>query len=206
MDDSELEEIERRLAGRYAGVDEAGRGPLAGPVVAAAVILNPDCQIEGLADSKKISPTRRERLAEIIRRDAIAWCVAQSSVKEIDRENILRASLLAMSRAVAGLGTPPSAILVDGNQLPRTEVQAYAVVRGDDRVAAISAASILAKVERDHLMCALDEEYPQYGFARHKGYPTAAHLEALRRFGVSEMHRRSFAPVRRCLVDEGRRD
>jgi ribonuclease HII len=206
MDDATLDEIQRHHAGRFAGVDEAGRGPLAGPVVAAAVILDPDRTIEGLADSKKLAPARRERLAEIIRRDAAAWCVAQSSVEEIDRENILRASLLAMSRAVTGLALRPSAILVDGNHLPQAEMQAYAVVRGDDRVAAISAASILAKVERDRLMRALDREYPQYGFARHKGYPTSAHLDALRQFGVSEIHRRSFAPVRRCLTDVGLRD
>ncbi len=202
VDDAALEAIQVRTTGHIAGVDEAGRGPLAGPVVAAAVILDPDRAIDGLADSKKIAAPRRERLAETIRRDAVAWFVAQASVEEIDRDNILRASLRAMARAVAGLGVRPELVLVDGNQVPHgVDGEVHAVIRGDDRVAAISAASILAKVERDRLMCELDLQFPQYGFARHKGYPTRAHLDALARYGVSDIHRRSFAPVRALLVD-----
>ena len=182
-----------------AGVDEAGRGPLAGPVVAAAVILDPSRPIEGLADSKKLSPGRRATLAERIRADALAWALGRAEVEEIDRINILQASLLAMSRAVAALGVAPARVQVDGNRCPALACPVEAVVGGDGLVPAIGAASILAKVARDRELERLDREYPGYGLARHKGYPTAAHLEALGRLGVSAIHRRSFAPVRRLL-------
>jgi ribonuclease HII len=182
-----------------AGVDEAGRGPLAGPVVAAAVILGPDHGIEGLADSKKLSASRREKLAVAIRTRALAWCVAAAEVEEIDSLNILRATLLAMQRAVAGLRPAPGLVLVDGNQAPRLEAAVRTVVRGDASVEAISAASILAKVSRDARMVELDGRYPGYGLAQHKGYPTASHLAALEQLGASPVHRRSFAPVRQVL-------
>ncbi len=178
-----------------AGVDEAGRGPLAGPVVAAAVILD-DCQpIAGLADSKKLSAARREALYDEIRAKALCCCIAQASVEEIDRLNILQATLLAMQRAVAGLRLKPGLVLVDGNRLPLLEVRAEAIVKGDAKVAAISAASILAKVTRDRGLAQLDRLHPQYGFARHKGYGTPEHLQALRTHGPCPEHRRSFAPV-----------
>ena len=178
-----------------AGVDEAGRGPLAGPVVAAAVILD-DCQpIAGLADSKKLSPTRRERLYDEIRAKALCCCIAEASVEEIDRLNILQATLLAMQRAIAGLRLRPGLVLVDGNRLPLLDMRAEAIVKGDAKVAAISAASILAKVTRDRGLVLLDQRYPQYGFARHKGYGTAEHLQALRVHGPCPEHRGSFAPV-----------
>ncbi len=178
-----------------AGVDEAGRGPLAGPVVAAAVILD-DCQpIAGLADSKKLSAARREALYDEIRAKALCCCIAQASVEEIDRLNILQATLLAMQRAVAGLRLKPGLVLVDGNRLPLLEMRAEAIVKGDAKVAAISAASILAKVTRDRGLEQLDRLHPQYGFARHKGYGTAEHLQALRIHGPCPEHRRSFAPV-----------
>ncbi len=183
-----------------AGVDEAGRGPLAGPVVAAAVILAPGIDIEGLADSKTLSRARRERLAAEIRRDALAWGVACASAAEIDRLNVLQASLLAMRRALARLGVMPALALIDGRHCPRLALPVRAVVDGDARVPSIGAASILAKVYRDHLMLRLDRRYPQYGFARHKGYATASHLRALRRFGACPLHRRSFAPVREVLL------
>lgn len=186
---------------RVAGADEAGRGPLAGPVVAACVILDPARPIAGLADSKKLSPTRREALAAIIRADAFAWGVAQASVEEIDRLNILRASLLAMERAVVELRTTPDLLLVDGLHCPAAPCPARAVVRGDATVPEISAASILAKTARDAIMRELDQAHPGYGFARHMGYPTPAHLEALRRLGASAVHRRTFAPVRMLLDD-----
>lgn len=179
-----------------AGVDEAGRGPLAGPVVAAAVILDETRPIAGLADSKVLSPARREELATLIRERALAWAVAEAQVEEIDRLNILQATLLAMQRAVAGLGLMPGIVLVDGNQLPALGCEARAIVNGDATVPAISAASILAKVARDGMMNALDNECPGYGFARHKGYPTRDHVAALERLGVSRHHRRSFSPVR----------
>jgi ribonuclease HII len=184
------------------GVDEAGRGPLAGPVVAAAVILHPHRPIEGLADSKTLTPARRERLARVIRDQAWAWATASSSVEEIDRLNILQATLLAMERAVAQLSLRPSLILVDGNRLPRfaryPQMPARAVVRGDATIAAISAASILAKTERDAEMCRLHREAPEYGLDRHKGYGTAQHLSALARLGPAHFHRTSFAPVRQA--------
>jgi ribonuclease HII len=182
-----------------AGVDEAGRGPLAGPVVAAAVILDPRQRIAGLADSKKLSPAKRERLFDEIRARALCCAVAEASVEEIDRLNILQATLLAMQRAVAGLRLRPNKVLVDGNRLPTLAVAAEAVVHGDALVAAISAASILAKVRRDRWCVEVDRHWPQYGFAAHKGYGTAAHLAALQRLGPCELHRRSFAPVAAAL-------
>jgi len=182
-----------------AGVDEAGRGPLAGPVVAAAVILDPERPVEGLADSKQLSPARREFLAGQIQERALAWSVGRAEVEEIDRLNILNASLLAMARAVAGLPVPPSLVLVDGNRSPKLECEVRAIVRGDASVAEISAASIIAKVMRDKEMNALDEVFPGYGFAVHKGYPTRQHLAALRQLGASIAHRRSFRPVSEIL-------
>ena len=182
------------------GVDEAGRGPLAGPVYAAAVILDPALPIGGLADSKKLTPRQRGALAPEIRSRAIAWSVASASVEEIDAFNILQASLLAMRRAVEGLAVAPQQVLVDGRHRPRLSVPVRAVVRGDATVAVIAAASILAKVARDEEMLALHCRHPQYGFDRHKGYPTSAHLAALREHGVCAAHRRSFAPVRMLLT------
>lgn len=181
--------------GLLAGVDEAGRGPLAGPVVAAAVILDELNPIEGLADSKKLTAARRERLYDEIRAKALCCAIAEASVEEIDALNILQATLLAMRRAVEGLRLKPAKVLVDGNQLPRLSVLAEAVVRGDALVPAISAASILAKVHRDRWCLDYDREFPQYGFAAHKGYGTAVHLAALQAHGACPQHRRSFAPV-----------
>ena len=185
--------------GLIAGVDEAGRGPLAGPVVAAAVILDDRQPIRGLGDSKVISPRRRERLFDEIRAKALACCIAEASVEEIDRLNILQATLLAMRRAVEGLRLVPQRVLVDGNRLPTLKVPAAAIVKGDALVPAISAASILAKVHRDRLCLALHDSWPAYGFAAHKGYPTADHLAALRQHGACPVHRRSYAPVRAVL-------
>jgi ribonuclease HII len=185
---------------RIAGVDEAGRGPLAGDVVAAAVILDPRRPIAGLADSKTLSARRREALAARIREDSLAWALGRASVREIDRLNILQASLLAMRRAVQGLPRRPDHLLVDGNRLPDWDYSAEAVVGGDGLHACIGAASILAKVQRDADLQVLDRHYPAYGFARHKGYPTAFHLEVLARLGPSPVHRLSFAPVRRALA------
>ncbi len=181
------------------GVDEAGRGPLAGPVSAAAVILDASRPIEGLADSKKLSEKQRDQLAPVIRERALAWAVAYAGVDEIDRLNILQATLLAMKRAIEALHMQPQQVLVDGLYCPQTGIPSQAIVKGDSKVAAISAASILAKTARDELMLRLHEQYPQYGFDGHKGYPTAAHLAALREHGVSEVHRRSFRPVRELL-------
>lgn len=185
--------------GLVCGVDEAGRGPLAGPVVAAAVILDPARPIAGLNDSKKLSAKKREALAVEIREKALAWAVAEASVEEIDRINILQASLLAMQRAVAALATPPEHALIDGNRCPALACTAEAVIGGDGKVAAIAAASILAKTVRDAGMLELHAAYPQYAFDRHMGYPTAVHLAALREHGVSPVHRRSYAPVARIL-------
>lgn len=182
-------------AGRVCGIDEAGRGPLAGPVVAAAVILDPAHPISGLDDSKKLSARRREALAQEIRDKALAWAIAEASVEEIDRLNILQASLLAMQRAAAGLSTPPLKALIDGNKCPKLDCPAEAIIGGDGKVAAIAAASILAKTARDAGMIALHAHYPMYGFDRHKGYPTPAHIAALRRHGLTPAHRRSFSPV-----------
>lgn len=181
------------------GVDEAGRGPLAGPVFAAAVILDPDRPVDGLADSKKLSEKARDKLAPLIRDRALAWSVASASVEEIDALNILQATLLAMRRAVEALTVRPQAVLVDGTQCPKLDLPAEAVVKGDVTVAAISAASILAKTARDAEMRRLHLEYPQYGLDRHKGYPTAAHLASLRAHGVIGIYRRSFGPVRVLL-------
>ncbi len=186
--------------GLIAGVDEAGRGPLAGPVVAAAVILDERQPVRGLGDSKTISPRRRERLFDEIRAKALACCIAEASVEEIDRLNILQATLLAMRRAVGGLRLLPQRVLVDGNRLPLLAMPAAAIVRGDAKVPAISAASILAKVYRDRLCLAMDLAHPVYGFARHKGYPTADHLAALRAHGACPLHRSSYAPVRAVLL------
>lgn len=185
-----------------AGVDEVGRGPLAGDVVAAAVILDPGRPIAGLRDSKKLSAARRESLALVIKECALAWSVARATVAEIDAHNILQASLLAMHRAVQALAPQPAYVLVDGNRLPRWDYASEPVVRGDDRVPAIAAASILAKVQRDRELVALEQLYPGYGFAAHKGYPTAAHLAALQRLGVTPVHRRSFGPVRALLESD----
>ena len=182
-----------------AGVDEAGRGPLAGPVVAAAVILDDLQPIDGLHDSKVMTPRRREQLFDQIRARALCCSIAQASVEEIDRLNILQATLLAMQRAVDGLRLRPHKVLVDGNRLPVLKVPAEAIVRGDSKVKAISAASILAKVHRDRLCMELHALHPQYGFDGHKGYPTPAHLAALREYGACAQHRRSFAPVRDLL-------
>lgn len=181
--------------GLVAGVDEAGRGPLAGPVVAAAVILDELQPISGLADSKKLTATRREKLYDEIRAKALCCAIAEASVEEIDTLNILQATLLAMRRAVEGLRLKPARVLVDGNRLPRLDVLAEAIVRGDATVPAISAASILAKVHRDRWCAQIDATYPHYGFASHKGYGTAAHLAALRLHGACPVHRRSFSPV-----------
>ena len=186
--------------GLVAGVDEAGRGPLAGPVVAAAVILDDRNPIAGLADSKKLTPVRRERLYEEICAKALCCSIAQASVAEIDQLNILQATLLAMRRAVMGLRLKPAMVLVDGNRLPTLDIPAEAIVKGDALVPAISAASILAKVHRDRWCAQIHGEFPQYGFAGHKGYGTAAHLAALREHGACIHHRRSFAPVARSLL------
>ena len=187
------------VAGLVAGVDEAGRGPLAGPVVAAAVILDERHPIQGLADSKKLTVLRRERLFDEIRAKALCCSIAEASVEEIDRLNILQATLVAMRRAVAGLRLKPNKVLVDGNRLPNLEVLAEAIVGGDALVPAISAASILAKVHRDRWCLTLDQQYPQYGFAQHKGYGTAAHLAALQTHGPCAQHRTSFRPVAELL-------
>ena len=183
-----------------AGVDEAGRGPLAGPVVAAAVILDELQPIAGLADSKALTAARRERLFDEIRAKALCCSIAEASVEEIDRLNILQATMLAMRRAVQGLRLKPRLALVDGNRLPVLDVPAEAVVKGDAKVAAISAASIVAKVTRDRWCAQLHDQYPQYGFAGHKGYGTAEHLAALQAHGACPQHRRSFAPVARALA------
>ena len=183
-----------------AGVDEVGRGPLAGDVVAAAVILT-ESPLEGVTDSKMLTPERREALAERIRVEAVSWALGRATVAEIDELNILQASLLAMRRAVEALPIQPSLVLVDGNRLPKWPYEARAIVKGDLSEPSIGAASILAKVQRDAEMLALHEHYPAYGFDRHKGYPTKAHLAALKTAGVSPVHRRSFGPVRRLLAD-----
>jgi len=191
-------EIARTLL--VAGVDEVGRGPLAGPVVVAAVILDPARPIAGLADSKVLSPAQREALSETIRTRALAWALGRAEVEEIDAINILQATLLAMQRAVAALGLAPALALVDGNQAPRLSCRVQTVVRGDETVPSISAASIVAKVARDAEMGEWDARYPGYGFARHKGYSTLEHLLALDRLGVCPIHRRSFSPVQERLA------
>ena len=187
------------IPGLVAGVDEAGRGPLAGPVFAAAVILDDLSPIQGLADSKKLSASKRDQLYDIIKARALCFCVATASVNEIDQMNILQATLLAMQRAVKGLRLKPMKVLVDGNRLPVLDVRAEAIVKGDSKVASISAASILAKVERDRWCVEIDSQYPLYGFAIHKGYGTSIHLNALKQHGPCVLHRRSFAPVAQLL-------
>lgn len=185
-----------------AGVDEAGRGPLAGPVVAAAVILNPEYEVQGLADSKRLSAAQRERVYASIMRDALSVGVGQASVTEIDALNIFQATLLAMTRAVHDLSCRPRLVQVDGSHTPRLPYPAEAIVKGDATVPAIMAASIVAKVTRDRMMDDLAAEFPQYGFERHRGYPTAAHLATLARYGPCREHRRSFRPVRDCLAGQ----
>ena len=187
------------LPGLVAGVDEAGRGPLAGPVFAAAVILDDLLPIKGLADSKKLTPKKREYLYDIIKAQALCFCVATASVEEIDQLNILQATLLAMQRAVKGLRLKPSKVLVDGNRLPVLDIRAEAIVKGDSKVPSISAASILAKVERDRWCVEVDAQFPNYGFLTHKGYGTQVHLRALQEHGPCVLHRRSFAPVAKLL-------
>jgi ribonuclease HII len=183
------------------GVDEAGRGPLAGPVFAAAVILDPAKPIAGLRDSKKLSPIRRDELALIIQRDALAWSIAQCSAAEIDALNILQATMLAMRRAIEGLSVAPTLALIDGNRCPVAAIRTEAIVKGDDKVIEISAASILAKTARDALLLEMHARYPQYAFDQHKGYPTALHLARLKEHGVTPEHRRSYAPVRELLSE-----
>lgn len=187
--------------GRVAGVDEAGRGPLAGPVVAGAVILDANNPIAGLDDSKRLSAARRDRLFDEIQQKALAWSVAYASVDEIDNINILQATMLAMQRAVNALQPAAEHALIDGNRCPQLSCPARAIIKGDSRVAAISAASIIAKVARDREMQVLDVMYPGYGLAQHKGYPSKAHIEALQQLGASPVHRRSYAPVRKILEE-----
>jgi ribonuclease HII len=185
-----------------AGVDEAGRGPLAGEVYAAAVILNPDDYIDGLRDSKKLSPKRRSDLSIQIKRRALAWSVSFASVEEIDELNILNATLLAMKRAVEGLDVSPEIALVDGNRAPSLkEIEVFTIIKGDQKEACISAASIIAKVARDERLIALDHMYPNWGFKRHKGYGTKIHIEAIRRYGVTPLHRKSFEPIKSMKFD-----
>jgi len=185
--------------GRHAGVDEAGRGPLAGPVIAAAVILDSTVTISGLADSKKLSEARRVFLEKEIKQHAIAWAIGRADTHEIDSINILQASLLAMCRALDALATKPDFVLVDGNKSPQCNYSLFPVIKGDQLVDAISAASILAKQARDRELLVLDEQYPEYGFAKHKGYPTKLHIEALEKYGICKAHRLSYAPVKRVL-------
>lgn len=181
------------------GVDEAGRGPLAGPVFAAAVILHPERHIDGLRDSKKLTAAKRDALVPRIKTNALAWAIAECSEAEIDELNILQATMLAMRRAVEALSTIPTLALIDGNRCPVMQIQSMAIIEGDDKVDSISAASILAKTARDAALVLLHQQYPQYAFDQHKGYPTALHLERLRLHGVSPVHRRSYAPVRALL-------
>ena len=192
---------QKQLLRLTAGVDEVGRGPLAGPVVAAAVILNPDKPIRGLADSKALSESVRERLAEEIKSSALAWAIARAEVEEIDQINILQASLLAMRRAVLALRPQAEYALIDGNRCPQLPCPSEAIIKGDQTVAAISAASIIAKVARDQEMIEMDTLYPGYDFTRHKGYPTKAHVLALQTIGISPIHRRSFGPVKKLLQE-----
>lgn len=194
----QLELLQQAWIGkRIAGVDEVGRGPLCGPVVTAAVILDPNNPIAGLNDSKKLTEKKREALFVEIQTKALAWCIARAEVEEIDRLNILQATMLAMQRAVQGLSIQPDLALIDGNRCPQLSIPSEAVVQGDGLVAEISAASILAKVSRDREMAILDQKYPGYGIAKHKGYPTPAHLKALQELGPTPIYRRSFGPVRR---------
>lgn len=198
----QLDLLQARAGKRVAGVDEVGRGPLCGPVVTAAVILDPQRPIAGLNDSKKLTEKKREALFTEIQEKALAWCIGRAEVEEIDRLNILQATMLAMQRAVQGLSLQPDLVLVDGNRCPELNMPSEAVVQGDGLVEEISAASILAKVSRDREMVTLDAQYPGYGIARHKGYPTPAHLKALQELGPTPIYRRSFAPVRRFFADD----
>jgi ribonuclease HII len=193
---------ENAFIGLIAGVDEAGRGPLAGPVVAAAVILNSQHPIEGLADSKKLSESQRNKLAPLIKEHAISYSIAQASVEEIDQLNILQATLLAMQRAVAGLTVIPDQVLVDGNRIPKLTIPALAIIKGDSKIKAISAASILAKVARDAIMVAYQSQYPDYSFHVHKGYGTQVHIAEIKKYGCLEIHRRSFNPVKTLLANK----
>ncbi|MBN6359690.1 ribonuclease HII [Providencia huaxiensis] len=186
-------------ANLIAGVDEVGRGPLVGAVVTAAVILDPNKPITGLADSKKLTEKKREKLFDEIQEKALCWCIGRAEPEEIDNINILHATMLAMQRAVAGLSIVPEYVLIDGNRCPELPMPSQAVIKGDSLVQEISAASILAKVIRDREMVELDKAFPEYGFAKHKGYPTAYHLEKLAQHGATEFHRKSFAPVRKAL-------
>jgi len=198
------EEIETSFV--IAGVDEVGRGPLVGSVVAAAVVLDPHRPIDGLLDSKKLSEAKRESLDVLIRQHAVAWAIAEASPEEIDDINILHASLLAMSRAVEKLNTAVDLVLVDGNKTPRMDYPCQPIVKGDQHVQCISAASIIAKVARDQDMVRLGKQYPQFGFEKHKGYPTAAHRDAIMKYGVLPQHRRSFKPVQQALKTRGEMD
>lgn len=191
--------IESTIVGLIAGVDEAGRGPLAGPVVAAAVVLDRKNPIEGLADSKKLSENQRNRLAVLIKQYALSYSVALASVTEIDKLNILQAALLAMQRAVAGLSFQPDQVLVDGNRLPKLTLPALAIVKGDSKVKAISAASILAKVTRDAIMVDYHQQYPDFAFHIHKGYGTKQHIAEIKQYGCLDIHRRTFNPVKTIL-------
>ncbi len=182
-----------------AGVDEVGRGPLAGPVVTAAVILDPNKPIEGLADSKKLSHKRRVALSEEIKEKALAWSLGRSEIEEIDQINILQATMVAMQRAVASLTIKPTKVLVDGNRTPDFSIPAEAIIKGDGKIPAISAASIIAKVSRDQEMCEMDKQFPGYGFASHKGYGTKQHLAAIEQLGICAIHRKSFAPIKNKL-------
>jgi ribonuclease HII len=186
-----------------AGVDEVGRGPLAGPVFAVAVILDKTKRIKGLNDSKQLTEIKRNQLSALIRSKAVCWAYGSASVKEIDEINILHASMLAMSRAISSLPIRPDKVVVDGNRVPKTDLPCEAVIGGDATVAEISAASIVAKVIRDYLMTVFDKKYPQYGFSKHKGYATKDHMTALKKYGASPIHRRSFAPVRDALASHG---
>lgn len=202
MNDSQLAELINSLEQdkiHMAGVDEAGRGPLAGPVVTAAVILDPSYPIDGLADSKKLTARRRAILEQEIKEHSLSWSLGRAEIDEIDELNILHATMLAMKRAVESLDVVPGVVLIDGNRCPDIDIRSQAVIKGDQRVDAISAASILAKESRDREMIKLDEEFPGYGFAIHKGYPTKAHLLALEEIGVSSVHRKSYGPVKRFI-------
>ena len=200
MDNDYLIHIAQHIL--FAGVDEAGRGPLAGPVVAAAVILDPVRPIDGLADSKILSEGKRNSLFKMIKENALSWSVGMSSVEEIDELNILQATLLAMQRAVNGLGMQPDEVLIDGNCLPRLSIPAQAIVKGDSKVKAISAASILAKVERDKIMVGYHKKYPDFSFHLHKGYGTRQHINEISQFGILPVHRRTFNPVKMMIVQQ----
>ena len=200
MDDDYLIDIPPYY--QIAGVDEAGRGPLAGPVVAAAVILDPKNPIIGLADSKKLSETKRDSLCKIIKERALSWSVAEASVAEIDELNILQATLLAMQRAIYGLTLRPDYVLIDGNRLPELSIPAQAIVKGDSKIQSISAASIIAKVERDKIMVDYHKKYPDFSFHLHKAYGTPLHLSEIEQFGFLEVHRKSFNPVKTLIKQQ----